>query len=248
MMILRFSPSSPFVRKVRIAVALLGFEDEVTLERADTTDPNDLLRRTNPLGKIPVLIVEDGSAIYDLRVILDYLDERAGGGKIVPRDVQAAARCASPASFVRRHPRCLDPHRLRRPLSQAGHARAQMARSAGRQGFARARRARSGAACARPACPMSGRSRSPARSAIATSVSAVAGAASIRGLSPGSIISPRACPPSRRPSPRGDGVERRDASNKKPRSSRPGVLVWEDRSGASEPIIDAAAEQIGGER
>jgi len=85
MMILRFSPSSPFVRKVRIAVALLGFEGEVTLERADTTDPNDSLRRTNPLGKIPVLIVEDGSAIYDSRVILDYLDERAGGGKIVPR-------------------------------------------------------------------------------------------------------------------------------------------------------------------
>jgi glutathione S-transferase len=85
MMILRFSPSSPFVRKVRIAAALLGLDSEITLERADTTDPNDSLRKTNPLGKIPVLIVEDGSAIYDSRVILDYLDERAGGGKIVPR-------------------------------------------------------------------------------------------------------------------------------------------------------------------
>jgi glutathione S-transferase len=85
MMILRHSPSSPFVRKVRIAIALLGFDSDVTLERADTTDPNDSLRKTNPLGKIPVLIVEDGSAIYDSRVILDYLDERAGGGKIVPR-------------------------------------------------------------------------------------------------------------------------------------------------------------------
>jgi glutathione S-transferase len=84
MMILRFSPSSPFVRKVRIAAALLGLDSEITLERADTTDPNDSLRKTNPLGKIPVLIVEDGNAIYDSRVILDYLDERAGGGKIVP--------------------------------------------------------------------------------------------------------------------------------------------------------------------
>jgi glutathione S-transferase len=84
-MILRFSPSSPFVRKVRIAIALLGFENDLTLERADTTDPNDSLRKTNPLGKIPVLIAEDGGAIYDSRVILDYLDERAGGGKIVPR-------------------------------------------------------------------------------------------------------------------------------------------------------------------
>jgi glutathione S-transferase len=85
MMILRFSPSSPFVRKVRIAAALLALESEITLERADTTDPNDSLRQINPLGKIPVLIIEDGSAIYDSRVILDYLDERAGGGKIVPR-------------------------------------------------------------------------------------------------------------------------------------------------------------------
>jgi glutathione S-transferase len=85
MMILRFSPSSPFVRKVRIAVTLLGFDKDVTLERADTTDPSDSLRKINPLGKIPVLIVEDGSAIYDSRVILDYLDDRAGGGKIVPR-------------------------------------------------------------------------------------------------------------------------------------------------------------------
>jgi glutathione S-transferase len=85
MMILRFSPSSPFVRKVRIAIALLGFENDLTLERADTTDPNDSLQKANPLGKIPVLIAEDGAAIYDSRVILDYLDERAGGGKIVPR-------------------------------------------------------------------------------------------------------------------------------------------------------------------
>jgi glutathione S-transferase len=85
MMILRSSPSSPFVRKVRIAVTLLGLDKDVTVERADTTDPNDSLRKINPLGKIPVLIIEDGSAIYDSRVILDYLDDRAGGGKIVPR-------------------------------------------------------------------------------------------------------------------------------------------------------------------
>jgi glutathione S-transferase len=89
MMILRFSPSSPFVRKVRIAVALLGFDKDVKIERADTTDPNDSLRKINPLGKIPALIIEDGSAVYDSRVILDYLDDRAGGGTIVPRDSKA---------------------------------------------------------------------------------------------------------------------------------------------------------------
>ena len=89
MMILRSSPSSPFGRKARIAVSLLGFDGEVKIERADTTDLNDSVRAQNPLGKIPVLIAEDGTAYYDLRVILDYLDDRAGGGKIVPRESKA---------------------------------------------------------------------------------------------------------------------------------------------------------------
>jgi glutathione S-transferase len=86
MMILRSSPSSPFGRKARIAISLLGFDKDVTIEAADTTDANDSVRKQNPLGKIPVLIAEDGAAYYDSRVILDYLDHRAGGGKIIPHD------------------------------------------------------------------------------------------------------------------------------------------------------------------
>lgn len=86
MMILRSSPASPFGRKARIAIVLLGFENDVKIERADTGDVNDSVRQQNPLGKIPVLIAEDGTAYYDSRVILDYLDHRAGGGKIVPRE------------------------------------------------------------------------------------------------------------------------------------------------------------------
>ncbi len=89
MMILRSSPSSPFGRKVRIAVSLLGFDGDVKIEPADTTDVNDSVRAQNPLGKIPVLIAEDGIAYYDSRVILDYLDDRSGGGKIVPREPKA---------------------------------------------------------------------------------------------------------------------------------------------------------------
>jgi glutathione S-transferase len=86
MMILRSSPASPFGRKVRIAISLLGFDDQTKVEPADPTDSSDSLRRQNPLGKIPVLIDEDGTAYYDSRVILDFLDTRAGGGKIVPRE------------------------------------------------------------------------------------------------------------------------------------------------------------------
>src|SRR4051812_5329172 len=51
---------------------------------ADTTDPDDPLRRQNPLGKIPALILEDGSVLYDSRVILEFLDIEAGGGIVMP--------------------------------------------------------------------------------------------------------------------------------------------------------------------
>jgi glutathione S-transferase len=85
MMILRSATPSPFGRKVRIALALLGLDD-VKIEPTDTMDPHDTVREQNPLGKIPVLIAEDGAAYYDSRVILEYLDDRCGGGKIIPRD------------------------------------------------------------------------------------------------------------------------------------------------------------------
>jgi glutathione S-transferase len=86
MMILRLTPPSPFGRKVNIGASLLGLSAEIKIESADTNDPADTVRRQNPLGKIPVLVIEDGSAIYDSRVILEYLDHRAGGGKIIPRE------------------------------------------------------------------------------------------------------------------------------------------------------------------
>ena len=89
MMILRSSPASPFARKVRIGASLLGLADKIDVQAADPNDPADSLRRQNPLGKIPVLVVEDGTAYYDSRVILDYLDHLAGGGRIVPREVAA---------------------------------------------------------------------------------------------------------------------------------------------------------------
>src|SRR5947208_7081845 len=85
MMILRSSPASPFGRKVRIAISLLGFDQQTRTEPADPTDVSDTLRQQNPLGKIPTLVAEDGIVHYDSRVILEFLDQRAGGGKIVPR-------------------------------------------------------------------------------------------------------------------------------------------------------------------
>jgi len=87
MMILRSALPSPFGRKVAIALSVLGVGD-VKIEPADTMDPRDTVRGQNPLGKIPVLITDDVGALYDSRVILEYLDHYAGGGKIIPREAR----------------------------------------------------------------------------------------------------------------------------------------------------------------
>ena len=88
-MILRSSPPSPFGRKIKLAIGILGFDQEVRIEKADPTDASDSIRKQNPLGKIPALILENGTVVYDSPVILDYLDHRAGGGKIIPSEPDA---------------------------------------------------------------------------------------------------------------------------------------------------------------
>jgi glutathione S-transferase len=84
MLVLRSSGASPFVRKVRIAADMLGFTDRMEAVEADTMNPAPDLLGQNPLGKIPALVMENGETLYDSRVILEYLDALAGGGKIIP--------------------------------------------------------------------------------------------------------------------------------------------------------------------
>ena len=77
------SQSSPFVRKVKLAAHVLGFAGELELVETNTMDADDPIRSVNPLGKIPAL--EDGGTfLYDSRVIVEYLDAKAGGGKLIP--------------------------------------------------------------------------------------------------------------------------------------------------------------------
>ncbi len=82
---LRSSPPSPFGRKVKLAMAILGLKDRIEIVEANTADPSDDLRSQNPLGKIPALVLENGDVIYDSSVILEYLDFLAGGGKLFPQ-------------------------------------------------------------------------------------------------------------------------------------------------------------------
>lgn len=82
--VLRSTLTSPFGRKVRIAIDVLGLGDRVALQPADTLDAGDTLRQQNPLGKMPCLLLGDGTAIYDSGVIIEYLQEVAGSAALVP--------------------------------------------------------------------------------------------------------------------------------------------------------------------
>ena len=82
--VLRSTLTSPFGRKVRMAAEVLGLMDRIALVPADPRDEADTLRTQNPLGKMPCLIAADGTPIYDSGVIIEYLDQLAGGAKLLP--------------------------------------------------------------------------------------------------------------------------------------------------------------------
>ncbi|WP_208539340.1 glutathione S-transferase [Algihabitans albus] len=86
---LYFSSSSPFVRKVRIAAIELGLDDRIELIPTAVVPgkPNaDYAREANPLRRVPALTTESGQVLYDSTVICEYLDDRAGGGRLIPQD------------------------------------------------------------------------------------------------------------------------------------------------------------------
>jgi glutathione S-transferase len=96
---LRSSPSSPFGRKVKMATYILGFDDQVTPVLTDTLDPNDSICEVNPLGKIPAL-EDNGTTYYDSRVIMEYLDAKAGGGKLIPASGAARYEALTRAALM----------------------------------------------------------------------------------------------------------------------------------------------------
>jgi glutathione S-transferase len=85
-MTLHWSPRSPYVRKVMIAIHEMGLQDRIRLVRTVVggTTPHRELMTINPLGKIPTLELPDGTAIYDSPVIIEYLDTLHQGPKLYP--------------------------------------------------------------------------------------------------------------------------------------------------------------------
>ncbi|MEI7429288.1 MAG: glutathione S-transferase [Betaproteobacteria bacterium] len=76
------SLTSPYVRKVRIVLAEKKIEYEFELDSPWT--PDSKVPNFNPLGKVPVLILDDSTALFDSRVIVEYIDSVAPNNKLMP--------------------------------------------------------------------------------------------------------------------------------------------------------------------
>ena len=81
---LRYSPTSPYVRKVWVMALETGLDSEIERIKVSPVNRDDILGSPNPLGKIPCLETDDGMVLYDSPVIMEYLDTRHGGDKLLP--------------------------------------------------------------------------------------------------------------------------------------------------------------------
>lgn len=83
---LHYHATSPYVRKVMAVAIETGLEDRLEPVAATMTPvkPDADLARDNPLGKVPCLVTDDGAALYDSRVICEYLDSLHDGPKVFP--------------------------------------------------------------------------------------------------------------------------------------------------------------------
>ncbi|MPZ37754.1 MAG: glutathione S-transferase [Rhizobiales bacterium] len=90
-MMLHWSPRSPFVRKVMIAAHELGLGDRIKLRRTvvQMAQPNSELMSDNPLSRIPTLVLNDGTVLYDSGVICEFLDSLHDGSKLFPSESPA---------------------------------------------------------------------------------------------------------------------------------------------------------------
>ena len=85
--------ASPYVRKARIVLAEKKLDYKLELENVWGDDT--LIQQSNPIGKVPCLVMEDGEAVFDSRVICEYLDTLSPVGKLIPPSgrERAEVRC-----------------------------------------------------------------------------------------------------------------------------------------------------------
>jgi len=80
------SVPSPYTRKVRIVLVEKKIECEI--QPVDVQPVENPVNAHNPLGKIPTLVLDDGSALYDSRVIVEFLDGKSPISRLIPEDLR----------------------------------------------------------------------------------------------------------------------------------------------------------------
>lgn len=81
---LRFSPTSPYVRKVCVVAHETGLFDRLEIVPTNVWAPDTDISRDNPLGKVPALATDGGEVLFDSPVICEYLDSLYDGAKLYP--------------------------------------------------------------------------------------------------------------------------------------------------------------------
>ncbi|HUH93211.1 MAG TPA: glutathione S-transferase N-terminal domain-containing protein [Casimicrobiaceae bacterium] len=118
-----YSPNSPYARKCLVAAYELGLRERIETVAANAmpTKRDPAIAANNPLSKVPTLIADDGTVLYDSPVIAEYLDS-LGGGRLIPRDgparwnvlvEQALADGVLDAALLARYETALRPEPLR---------------------------------------------------------------------------------------------------------------------------------------
>jgi len=116
---LRYGPTSPFVRKVLVVACEAGLEGRLERIATKVWAPESDIGKDNPLGKIPALILDDGSVLYDSPVICAYLASLNPGAGLVPEGkarwqalkLEALADGILDAAIARRHESARAPER-----------------------------------------------------------------------------------------------------------------------------------------
>lgn len=128
------NPASPFGRKVKVAALETGLFERLELHDLQTSAvaPDPALLAANPLGKIPCLVLDDGAALYDSRVIAEYLDTLHDGPSLFPAEgrwrvlrLQALGDGIADAAVLARYETLLRPE----PLRWAAWVEGQLAKS-----------------------------------------------------------------------------------------------------------------------
>ncbi len=139
------SPTSPYTRKVRVVLAEKKIECEFVLD--NPWDARSTVGAFNPLGKVPVLVLDDDSTLFDSRVIVEYLDGMTPNNRLMPASGRERTRIkrwealadgiqdAAVAAFLetKRPENEQSPASISRQRDKIGHALAAVAAELGEQ-------------------------------------------------------------------------------------------------------------------